>query len=137
MRLLTLPDFVDATLGKVVRLRQRLTGAADAVEGLFGGAKSGPDPAVLALDALRDRMDRARSLFRCADTTSFVIVSIPTVMAAAESGRLARALQAFVLRANESPSLARAFSTFSVISVPASGTVITENAQLGVLRSAR
>lgn len=94
LRLLTLPDFVDATLGKVVRLRQRLTDAADAVKGLFGGAKSGPDPAVLALDALRDRMDRARSLFRCADTTSFVIVSIPTVMAAAESGRLARALQA-------------------------------------------
>ena len=94
LRLLTLPDFVDATLGKVVRLRQKLTDAADAVKGLFGGAKSAPDPAVLALDALRASMDGARALFRCADTTSFVIVSIPTVMAAAESGRLARALAA-------------------------------------------
>ena len=94
LRLLTLPDFVDATLGKVVRLRQRLTDAADAVKGLFGGAPSAPDPAVVALDALRARMDGARALFRAADTTSFVIVSIPTVMAAAESGRLARALAA-------------------------------------------
>ena len=92
LRLLTLPDFVDATLGKVVRLRQRLTDAADAVKGMFGAAKSAPDAAVVALDSLRAKMDGARALFRNADTTSFVIVSIPTVMAAAESGRLARAL---------------------------------------------
>jgi arsenite-transporting ATPase len=94
LRLLTLPDFVDATLGKVVRLRQKLTDAADAVKGLFGAAKSAPDPAVVAMDALRARMDGARALFRDAATTSFVIVSIPTVMATSESGRLARALRA-------------------------------------------
>ena len=39
-------------------------------------------------------MEEARALFRDPDTTEFVIVTIPTVMAAAESARLAKALRA-------------------------------------------
>lgn len=38
-------------------------------------------------------MEDARALFRNPDTTEFVIVTIPTVMAVAESGRLAKALR--------------------------------------------
>ena len=91
LRLLTLPDFFDATLGKVVRLRQMLTGAADAVKGLFG-VKADKDPAVVAMEGLRGRMEEARALFRDSSRNRFVIVTIPTVMAVAESGRLARAL---------------------------------------------
>ena len=41
----------------------------------------------------QERMEEARQLFRNEDTTEFVIVTIPTVMAAAESGRLAVALR--------------------------------------------
>ena len=39
------------------------------------------------------RMEEAKALFRNADTTQFIIVTIPTVMAAAESARLAEALR--------------------------------------------
>ena len=39
------------------------------------------------------RMEEAKSLFRNAETTQFIIVTIPTVMAAAESARLADALR--------------------------------------------
>lgn len=39
------------------------------------------------------RMEEAKNLFRNADTTQFIIVTIPTVMAAAESARLADALR--------------------------------------------
>lgn len=35
-------------------------------------------------------MEEARALFRNKGTTEFVIVTIPTAMAAAESGRLAK-----------------------------------------------
>jgi hypothetical protein len=35
-------------------------------------------------------MEEARALFRNTDTTEFVIVTIPTAMAVAESGRLAK-----------------------------------------------
>ncbi len=38
-------------------------------------------------------MEDARALFRNPETTEFVIVTIPTVMAVAESGRLAKALR--------------------------------------------
>ena len=42
----------------------------------------------------QERMEEARNLFRNAETTEFVIVTIPTVMAVAESARLAKALRA-------------------------------------------
>lgn len=44
--------------------------------------------------AAQERMEEARNLFRNAETTEFVIVTIPTVMAVAESARLAKALRA-------------------------------------------
>lgn len=92
LRLLTLPDFLDKTIGKVVRLRQKLSDITGAVTGLFG-RKAEKDPAVAKLDALKARMEEAKSLFRNAETTQFIIVTIPTVMAAAESARLADALR--------------------------------------------
>ena len=51
---------------------------------------SGPDRTGLVL---QERMEDARNLFRNAETTEFVIVTIPTVMAVAESARLAKALR--------------------------------------------
>lgn len=54
LRLLTLPDFLDTTVGKVVRLRQKILDAANAVKGVFG-VKSEKDPAVEKLEALKVR----------------------------------------------------------------------------------
>ena len=42
---------------------------------------------------MQARMEEARALFRNPETTEFVIVTIPTVMAAAESAMLAQALR--------------------------------------------
>ena len=95
LRLLTLPDFLDASLGKLVRLRAKLTAAADTVKSVFSGGKAPPkDAAVAKMEELRARMDAARALFHDADSTQFVIVTVPTVMAAAESARLAGSLRA-------------------------------------------
>ncbi len=52
LRLLTLPDFLDTTVGKVVRLRQKILDAANAVKGVFG-VKSEKDPAVEKLELLK------------------------------------------------------------------------------------
>lgn len=54
LRLLTLPDFVDASLGKVIRLRKKLSGAATAVRGLFG-ADGAQDEVVQKLETLQVR----------------------------------------------------------------------------------
>jgi arsenite/tail-anchored protein-transporting ATPase len=94
LRLLTLPDFVDASVGKIIRLRARLNSAADAVRSFVAGGKPpAPDPAVQKLEAIRAEMEAARALFRDERSTEFLIVTIPTAMAAAESARLAAALR--------------------------------------------
>ncbi|KAG1670431.1 hypothetical protein FOA52_010167 [Chlamydomonas sp. UWO 241] len=92
LRLLTLPDFLDVSLGKIVRLREKLTNATGAVKSFFTGKAPERDPAVVKLEELKERMAEARDLFRNEETTEFVIVTIPTVMAMSESIRLAAAL---------------------------------------------
>jgi arsenite-transporting ATPase len=54
LRLLTVPDFVEAALGKLIRLRRKLTAAGDAVRGLFGVQNQ--DVAIQKLEALRVRL---------------------------------------------------------------------------------
>ncbi len=46
-----------------------------------------------ALCELQARTEQAQALFRNPNSTQFVIVTIPTVMAVAESSRLAKALR--------------------------------------------
>jgi len=91
LRLLTLPDFLDASIGKIVRLRQKLS--LGAVKSFFTGQPQEKDIAVEKLEELKARMAEARDLFRNPASTEFVIVTIPTIMAAAESCRLAEALK--------------------------------------------
>ncbi|GLI62585.1 hypothetical protein VaNZ11_005259 [Volvox africanus] len=95
LRLLSLPDFLDMSIGKLVRLRQKLSSATQAVKNIFsGGQQAGEeDMAVKRLEQLQASMEDAKALFRNQETTEFIIVTIPTVMATAESCRLAAALQ--------------------------------------------
>ncbi len=88
LRLLSLPDFLDASIGKIVRLRQKLTSAGDAVKSLFGVADEAQDEAVAKLERLKAQLQEVKDLFRDEDTTEFVIVTIPTVLGISESGRL-------------------------------------------------
>jgi arsenite-transporting ATPase len=94
LRLLTLPDFLDATVTKIVRLRQKIYGAATAVKSLFGVGDGSQDEAVQKLEALKARLQEVRDLFRDEKTTEFVIVTIPTVLAISESQRLLVSLRA-------------------------------------------
>ncbi|KAI8464935.1 MAG: anion-transporting ATPase-like domain-containing protein [Monoraphidium minutum] len=93
LRLLALPEFVDASLGKVIKLRKKLGAAADAVRGLFG-AGADQDDIVAKLEGMRARVRMARDLFRDPKQTEFVIATVPTVLGVNESGRLARTLEA-------------------------------------------
>ena len=61
LRLLTVPDFVEASLGKLIRLRKKLTAAGDAVRGLFGVANQ--DAAIQKLENLRVTPQRSRPAY--------------------------------------------------------------------------
>jgi len=93
LRLLTLPEFLDVSIGKIVRLRQKLSNATGAVKSFFTGKEVEKDPAVVKLEELKSRLADARDLFRNKETTEFVIVTIPTIMAMSESCRLAASLK--------------------------------------------
>lgn len=80
-------------MGKVVRLRQKLSSAATAVKSLFGQANTDQDEAVTKLEALKSRLQEVKELFRNQKTTEFVIVTIPTVLSISESGRLLQSLR--------------------------------------------
>ncbi|KAL4528152.1 hypothetical protein Ndes2437B_g00259 [Nannochloris sp. 'desiccata'] len=93
LRLLSLPDFLDTSVGKILRVRQKIASVTDAVKGVFGAKDGKADAASQKLDSFKKTMAEAKSLFRDEENTQFVIVTIPTMMAASESVRLAKALQ--------------------------------------------
>ncbi|KAK2457655.1 P-loop containing nucleoside triphosphate hydrolase superfamily protein [Trifolium repens] len=92
LRLLSLPDFLDASIGKILKLRQKIASATSAIKSVFGQEKN-PQDAADKLEKLRERMIKVRDLFRDTDSTEFVIVTIPTVMAVNESSRLSASLK--------------------------------------------
>ena len=93
LRLLSLPDFVDKGIGKLVRLRAQLRSAGGLLRGLFGQGDDDGDASVDKLAALQKNIQAVADLFRDAARTEFIIVSIPTLMSVRESGRLAAALR--------------------------------------------
>ncbi|KAL7228649.1 hypothetical protein ACSBR2_007369 [Camellia fascicularis] len=92
LRLLSLPDFLDASIGKILKLRQKIASATSAIKSVFG-QEGTPQDAADKLERLRERMLKVRELFRDTDSTEFVIVTIPTVMAVSESSRLRSSLK--------------------------------------------
>lgn len=92
LRLLSLPDFLDASIGKILKLRQKIASATSAIKSVFGQENPRQDAAD-KLEKLRERMIKVRELFRDTDSTEFVIVTIPTVMAVNESSRLSASLK--------------------------------------------
>ncbi|GBG75288.1 hypothetical protein CBR_g19921 [Chara braunii] len=93
LRLLSLPDFLEASIGKILKLKAKLNQATTAVKSLFGQGDDSRDTATEKLEALKDRMLMVREIFRDKQSTEFVIVTIPTVMAVSESSRLLKSLE--------------------------------------------
>ncbi|KAJ6820513.1 ATPase GET3-like isoform X1 [Iris pallida] len=92
LRLLSLPDFLDASIGKILKLKQKLASATSAIKSVFGQEDTQKD-ASDKLEKLRERMIKVRELFRDTESTEFIIVTIPTLMAVSESSRLCASLK--------------------------------------------
>lgn len=65
LRMLTLPDFVEATLGKVARLRSKMGGAGNVLASVFGSGGEGTEA---GLEKLQQRVQLVSKLFRCEST---------------------------------------------------------------------
>lgn len=93
LRLLSLPDFLDASIGKMMKLKKKIASATSALKSMFNKEEPQRDDASDKLEQLRERMAKVRDLFRDSETTEFIIVTIPTVMAVNESSRLCVSLK--------------------------------------------
>jgi len=101
LRLLSFPDFLDSFLQKVITIKKKLDGAINAAKTLFGIAnfasgeagKDDIEDAVAALERTRAKAVELKQLLRDTERTQFVVVSIATALAAAESERLVKGLK--------------------------------------------
>lgn len=99
LRLLELPELMDSMLGRILTLRQRLSGMFENLGGLFGGGDDGMDqqaePDLEDLDVLRERIERLRAVLRDPARTDFRIVMVPEELSVMESQRLLDRLEGF------------------------------------------
>ena len=93
LRLLALPQFLDGLLGKLIKLRMKLSGLASTLQALFGNSQAEQraqaiDDAVNRLEKFRTKMARLRTRLQDPSATSFVVVTIPTKLGVSETKRL-------------------------------------------------
>jgi arsenite-transporting ATPase len=93
LRLLALPKFLDGLLGKLIKLRMKLSGVASTLQAFLGDSAAKEraqtmDNAMDRLDEFRIRIKNMEVALRDESRTDFVVVTIPTKLAVAESKRL-------------------------------------------------
>ena len=96
LRLLAFPQFLDNLLGKLVKLKMRLDGAISALRGAFSRGRKAADAvdtAAKRVERFRQNMAALSALIEDRDRTQFVVVTVPTKLAMAESERLLDALE--------------------------------------------
>ncbi|ARS91145.1 ArsA family ATPase [Natrarchaeobaculum aegyptiacum] len=95
LRLLQLPEVMDSMVGRMLTMRQRLSGMLESVKGMFGGPQPDAEQGLEDLEELRDRIERLRAVLRDPARTDFRIVMVPEEMSVFESKRLRTQLQSF------------------------------------------
>ncbi|WZY75404.1 hypothetical protein YC2023_021788 [Brassica napus] len=76
LRLLSLSNFYDSSIGKITKLKKKITAAALAFTSVFGKKEIQQQGPSNELDQLKERMEKVLNVFREVDTTEFVIVTI-------------------------------------------------------------
>ncbi|WP_227131631.1 ArsA family ATPase [Halorubellus salinus] len=92
LRLLELPEVMDSMVGRMLSLRERLSGLMDGMMGMFGDDDES-DAAMGDLRELADRIEDLRAVLQDPAQTDFRVVMIPEEMSVIESERLIRQLE--------------------------------------------
>jgi arsenite-transporting ATPase len=94
LRLLALPKFLDGLLGKLIQIRMKLSGLVSTLQSLFGSSQEAAqrrdaiDTALQRLEEFQTKMNGLRARLQNDQQTNFIVVTIPTTLAVAESKRL-------------------------------------------------
>jgi arsenite-transporting ATPase len=88
LRLLSLPDVLDSWLGKLIKIRMRLSGITGVFKKLIGGEEEEErDSAMERLEDMKKRIALAKEALANPHKTSYNIVTIPEAMSIYESVR--------------------------------------------------
>jgi arsenite-transporting ATPase len=95
LRLLELPELLDSMAGRILTLRQRLSGMLSGMKGMFGGEDDDPEADMQDLREVRERVERLRATLQDPAKTDFRVVMVPEEMSVTESERLLERLEGF------------------------------------------
>ena len=96
LRLLELPDVMESMVGRLLAVRQKLSGMAGSIAGLFGGnADADVEEGVDDLRELSAKIERLRDALQDPTRTDFRVVMVPEEMSVVESERLVARLGEF------------------------------------------
>ncbi|PSP66078.1 arsenic-transporting ATPase [Halobacteriales archaeon QS_1_69_70] len=95
LRLLELPDVMDSMVGRLVAFREKLSGMAGSLGGVFGSDADDAEAGVDDLRALSARIERLRAALQDPARTDFRVVLVPEEMSVVESERLLDRLSEF------------------------------------------
>ena len=97
VRLLQLPAFVNSLAGNVIRFRAKIAKAVSTFQSMFSSDTESQsqalDKAVDKLESVQRNMEQMQAILKDKERTNFVVVTIPTALAVAESQRLVSNLQ--------------------------------------------
>jgi arsenite-transporting ATPase len=96
LRLLELPDVMDSMFGKLLSLRERMSGMMDSIN-VFGGDidEEQMEQGFGDLRVLSERVERLRAALQDPSRTDFRVVTVPEEMSVVESERLVEHLDSF------------------------------------------
>ncbi|NHN42408.1 TRC40/GET3/ArsA family transport-energizing ATPase [Halorubellus sp. JP-L1] len=92
LRLLELPEVMDSMVGRMMSIKERLSGLMDGMMGMFGDDDAQDAGGVDDLRELADRIEELRDVLQDPARTDFRVVMIPEEMSVLESERLIRQL---------------------------------------------
>lgn len=106
LRLLALPQFLDGLLGKLIKLRMKLSGLTSTLQAFLGD--SGAQERARTIDNALDKLEQFRAKISNLEKnlkdntrTSFMVVTVPTKLAVEESKRLVAELTSQGIAVND------------------------------------
>lgn len=95
LRLLELPEMLDSMIGKLITMRERMSGMMEGLGGMFGDDDQDQEEGIDNLREFSQRIERLRTLLRDPARTDFRVVMVPEELSVLESERLLNRLASF------------------------------------------
>jgi arsenite/tail-anchored protein-transporting ATPase len=102
LRLLALPQFLNGLVGKLIKFRLKLSSIASTLQSMFNSGTNSNvqqerqnmiDTAMDRMEEFQQKVEHLRTTIQNSELTKFVVVTVPTQLAVAESKRLINELQ--------------------------------------------